>query len=359
VLTTMPVLAFAIFGAMAPWMGRRVGVHRVTLLSLGAVLIGLSARPFVDSAIAFLLLSFLALAGTATANVHLPSLVKLHFPHRVGLLTALYTTAIALGITAGSALTVPIAQQFGSWRWGLLAWAFVALVVALPWLALFRYDRVPAPDVPTMSLGLVGRTRLGWAMAGFFACQSLQAFAVFGWFAQIYRDAGFSAGKAGLLLGVITAVGIPISFWIPKYAARAKSQASLIVGLTACYPIGYLGLLVAPVDGAWLWAVVIGASTGAFPLILTLISLRARTDVGTAALSGFTQSVGYLVASIGPFGIGLLFDMTGTWTVPLIALVLLGVPQLITGLIIANPAYIEDALPRPEEVPVSASIEQR
>jgi CP family cyanate transporter-like MFS transporter len=293
----------------------------------------------------FLLFSLLALAGMATANVLLPSLVKLHFPDRIGLVTSIYTTCLALGLTLASVLTVPLSDHFGSWRWGLFAWAATALVATLPWIGLARHDRAkPDSAVRGISLGAVARTRLGWGMAMFFGFQSLQAYAVFGWFAQVYRDAGFSPGTAGLLLGVITAMSIPLSFWLPAWAARMENQTWLIVGLVACYPVGYVGLIVAPVAGAWLWAVLVGVAAAVFPVALTLIGLRARTSEGTAALSGFTQSMGYVVAAIGPFGMGLTYELTGGWTVPLIGLIVLVIPQLVAGLVVARPSYIEDAI---------------
>ena len=347
VLTTLPVLAFAMFGALAPTLARLVGLHRVTLLALVAVLVGLGLRARTGSIPLFLLMSLLALGGMATANVLLPSLVKLHFPHRVGLMTSIYTTALAIGLTSASVLTVPIEQSLGSWRWGLAAWALAALVAALPWLGLVRHDRTPElTGRGRLSLGAVARTRLGWGMALFFGFQSLQAYSVFGWFAKVYRDAGFSPGTAGLLLGVITAMSIPLSFWLPAWAARMHSQTWLIVALVALYPIGYLGLALWPVQGAWLWAVLVGTAASVFPVVLTLIGLRARTSEGTAALSGFTQSVGYLIASVGPFGMGLLYQLSGGWTVPLVALMALCVPQLLAGLAVSRPAYIEDAIER-------------
>ena len=112
----------------------------------------------------------------------------------------------------------------------------------------------------------------------------------------------------------------------------------------ACYPIGYLGLVLAPHAGALAWAVLVGVGTTTFPLILTLIGLRARTSEGTAALSGFTQSAGYLIAGIGPFAVGVLHDGSGGWTVPLLVLLVLLVPQLFVGLAVSRPAYIEDEL---------------
>lgn len=345
VLTALPVLAFAGFGALAPALARAAGIHRVTLLSLLAVTVGLGLRAATGSVALFLTLSLVALAGMATANVLLPSLVKLHFPERAGLLTSLYTTALAVGLTSSSALTVPVGEALGSWRWGLAAWALTALVAALPWLGLLRHDRRPQEAPHTVTLRAVARTRLGWALAAFFGMQSLQAYSVFGWFAQVYRDAGFSASTAGLLLGVVTAVSIPLSFLLPSLCARLQDQTVLIAVLIACYPAGYLGLLLAPVAGAWLWAVLVGVGASVFPVVLTLIGLRSRTPGGTAALSGFTQSVGYLVAGAGPLGVGVLYDATGGWTVPLVALIALSVPQLVAGLLVARPAYVEDQLP--------------
>jgi MFS transporter, CP family, cyanate transporter len=310
------------------------------------VTIGLAARARVHDVPAFLLLSLTALAGMATANVLLPSLVKLHFPGHVGRLTSVYTTALAVGLTMASVTTVPMSEQLGSWRWGLAAWAGTALVAALPWLGLIRHDRALDATRRRISLGTVARTRLGWALAIFFGLQSLQAYAVFGWFAQVYRDAGFSATTAGLLLGVITAMSIPLSLWLPAWAARMQNQTWLVVTVMSCYPVGFVGLVLAPVAGAWAWAVMVGIGAAIFPIVLTLIGLRTRTSEGTAALSGFAQSVGYLLAAVGPFGMGLLYQLTGGWTVPLLTLTALMVPQMAAGLLVARPAYLEDQIAR-------------
>jgi CP family cyanate transporter-like MFS transporter len=345
-LTTLPALAFATFGVLAPGLAARMGVHRVTLLCLLAMVTGLALRARAESSASFLLLSVLALAGMAAANVLLPSLVKLHFPHRIGLLTSVYTTALALGLSLASVLTVPVSEAAGSWRAGIGVWALTALVAAAPWVLLLRHDLALDRTRSTITLGQVGRTGLGWAMALFFGLQSLQAYSIFGWFAQVYRDAGFSPATAGLLLGVITAVSIPLSFVMPSLTVRLRSPAPLICGLVLLYPIGYGGLILAPVAGAWAWAVLIGTATSVFPVALTLIGLRARTSAGTAALSGFTQGAGYVVASTGPFTVGLLHDLTDGWTVPLLALIALAVPQLVTGLLVSRRRYVEDATAR-------------
>jgi CP family cyanate transporter-like MFS transporter len=305
---------------------------------------GLALRARAESSASFLLLSVLALAGMAAANVLLPSLVKLHFPHRIGTVTSLYTTALAIGLTAALTLTVPVSDALGGWRYGLGGWAALALVAAVPWLWLVAHDRRPEEEPHDIRITDVARTRLGWAMMLFFGLQSMHAYAIFGWFAELFRDDGYSPTVAGFLVGVVAATSIPLSLWLPGAAARREDQRSLMIAVMACYPVAYVGLMVTPRQLDVLWAVVAGVGTCTFPLILTLIGLRSHTPAGTAALSGFTQAAGYLLAAAGPFTVGLLHTATGGWTGPLVFLTALTVPQLLLGAYVARPAYVEDQL---------------
>lgn len=360
-LTALPVVAFAGFGILAPRLAGRLGPHRLTALALAGVVVGLLWRSQVGGGTAFLVLSLLSLAGMATANVLLPSLVKRHFPDRVATMTAVYSTALAVGLTGASVLTVPISEAAAGlgwtdgavgWRWGLGAWALLALVALVPWLGLGGEDRRRRadPDGPpgagggAVGIAHVARTRLGWLMAGFFGLQSLQAYSIFGWLPSVYRDAGFSSATAGVLLGVVTGVSIPMSYLLPSLAGRLHDLAPLLWGLGACYLGGYVGLVAAPAAAAWLWAVLIGAGASTFPLVLTVIGLRARTPEGTASLSAFTQGGGYLLSALGPLGVGVLREATGGWTVPLLVLLLLVVPLLACGLAVSRPSYVEDQL---------------
>jgi CP family cyanate transporter-like MFS transporter len=344
-LTSLPVLAFAGVGALAPWLARTVGLHRTTLLSLAVVTVGLALRAESTSEPSFMVFSMLALAGMATANVLLPSLVKLHFPDRIGFVTALYTTALAVGLTGALTLTVPISDAGGSWRWGLGTWAVLALVAALPWLLLLAHDRHASRGPGDIRVSDVARTRLGLAMALLFGIQSMHAYVSFGWFAQLYRDAGFSPTTAGLLVGLLAAVSIPLSLWLPTLAGRREDHRSLLWAVLACYPVAYVGLIVAPHSLAVLWALLVGVGAAIFPLVLTLIGLRADTAAGTAALSGFTQSAGYLLAALGPFTVGVLYDATGGWTAPLLLMIALVAPMVLLAGYVGKPMQVEDQLP--------------
>ncbi len=349
-LTSLPVIAFAIFGATAPAAARTIGAHRTTLVALLAVVVGLAGRAAVHDVGAFLGLSMLALAGMAMANVLLPSLVRLHFPDRIGTVTALYTTALSVGLTAAFVLTVPVADAFGGWRWGLGAWALVALVAAGPWIGMVAHDvRTGGSDGSDSARDVrfadLARTPLGWAMAGFFGLQSLQAYAVFGWFATLWRDAGFTAAEAGALVGVVAGMSIPLSLVVPRMVARPGDQRPVLLVVIACYPVAYLGLIASPHRLALVWAVILGAALATFPIVLVLIGLRTRTPGGTAALSGFTQSLGYLMAAVGPFGVGILHEASDGWRLPLLVLTALSLPLLALAWYVGRPAAIEDQLP--------------
>jgi CP family cyanate transporter-like MFS transporter len=343
-LTSLPVLAFAIFGALAPTLARVVGLHRALAVSLVAVVVGLGGRAAAHDSIVFLALSAVALAGMATANVLIPSLVKLHFPDRIGRATAIYTTALAIGLTSAFLLTVPISGLFDSWRAGLGAWALVALVALVPWLGMLGHDRHLENGARSISFADVARTRIGWAMVLFFGLQSLQAYSIFGWFAQLWRDNGYSAEQAGLLVAIVAGVSIPLSLWLPSAAARREDQRVLILAVLSCYLAGYALLLVDAHTWAIPAALLVGVGCCVFPVVLTLIGLRAHTPDGTAALSGFTQSLGYLVAAIGPFLVGTIYDATGAWTAPLWLLTALVLPLLAVGAYAGRPAYLEDQL---------------
>jgi MFS transporter, CP family, cyanate transporter len=344
VLTTLPALCFGVFSAVTPRLSRRWGAHRVLVGAMVALVVGLAVRAFTGSTLPFFAASVLGLAGIAVGNVTLPVLVRAHFPHRLGLVTGLYTMLLNAGAALASAVTVPAAHLTGGWRGGLAGWAAVAVLGLLPWLGSLRHDPTRGPAVGHAPIR-PARTKLGWAIAVFMGTQSLQAYVSFGWLARIFTDAGYSPTTAGLLLSLVIAMGIPVALLLPGLATRTRDQRPFVVVLVAAYAVGYAGLLLAPHAGAIAWAVLIGVGGGAFPLALLMMGLRSRTPAGTSALSGFAQSVGYLLAASGPLLVGVLHQATGGWVVPILLLLALLVPQLVAGLAAARDRRIEDEQP--------------
>lgn len=351
-LTTLPVLSFAFFGATANAIARTVGLHRTAALSLVALTLGMGVRGLVDSTWLFMVATTIALAGAAVGNVILPPLVKRHFPNRVGIVTAIYTTAMLIGAALPPAVTVPIADAAGGWRAGLEAWAIMAAVCLLPWLTMLGHDVHPSTTRrSTVPISMVVRSPMAWAMAVFFGVQSSNAYVVLGWLAPAYTDAGLSRTAAGLMVGIVQSLGIPVALLLPQLTRRLPNQALLPIAFSVLSAAGWLGVMAAADTVPWLWAIMLGIGCGAFPWVLSMIGLRTNTPSGTVALSGFVQSIGYLIAALGPLGVGLLHDATDSWTLPL--LVLAGTSMLmLVGLVFARPRYFEDALPsETREVP--------
>jgi CP family cyanate transporter-like MFS transporter len=346
VLTTLPVLSFAFFGSGSHGVVRSIGLHRTTALLLAVTATGLALRAVVDSTAPFLLLSVVSLAGAAVGNVILPALAKVHFPDRIPLISSLYGAALMTGAALGSVVTVPMADAFGGWRFGIGAWSLLAVVTLLPWLRFLGHDLHVDPDRTRLRMGELLRSRLAWATALCFGAQSAQAYAQFGWFPAIMHDGGLSTGAAGAMQGLLSAVGIPMTLALPAMIAWAGSRPVLPWLFTVVTMAGWTGVLVAPTALPWLWAILLGIGGCAFTWTLTMIGRRARTPDGTAALSGFAQSIGYVIAGIGPLGTGLIHDATGTFTVPVAVLLVGGLLIGVFGTVVNRAGMLEDELGR-------------
>jgi CP family cyanate transporter-like MFS transporter len=331
-LTSIPVICFALVGLVAPRLARRFSAGTVIAAGLVVLTAGLALRPFAGGVTGFLALTVVALAGIAVVNILLPMVVKAWFPDRVGAVTGLYTLALNLGATIAAAATVPIAAAFGDWRIGLGAWAVTAALSVPPWLMLGRRGLAPAGDQPAGPAVRIARHPVAWALAFYFGLQSTSAYVIIGWLPQIYRDAGLSAETAGLLFAVTSFLGVLLPLALSALAGRMRRQSGIAAGLGVFGIAGYAGLWAAPAAAPWLCAVLLGIANCAFPLALTMIALRGRTPATVVRLSAFAQSVGYLIAIPGPILIGVLHDHTGGWRVPLAVMVMIMIPQIAAGI---------------------------
>ncbi|MFH8611393.1 CynX/NimT family MFS transporter [Streptomyces sp. NPDC018029] len=351
-LTSVPPLCFAFFGVMAPRLARRFGPSAVVCVGMAAIVSGLVIRPFIGGTAGFLAGTALALAGIAVSNVLMPVIVKRWFPDRVGSMTGLYSMALAFGTSIAAAATVPLTDGLGGrWQTGLAVWAVLAVVAVVPWIPLIR-DRGTAateapehisPAVRQEDAGLrITHSRTAWALAVFFGLQATAAYITMGWMPQIFRDAGVPAGEAGVLLAVTMAMGVPLAFVIPRVATRLTNQGPVVIFLGACGLAGYAGLYLAPAGGAWAWALLLGVSNCAFPLALTMVGMRAKSSVGVAKLSAFAQSTGYLISIPGPLLVGVLYQHSGGWGLPIALMAALMVPQIVIGTLAGRNRTVED-----------------
>lgn len=393
-LTSVPPLCFAVFGVTAPRLARRFGPAAVVCAGMAAIFAGLLIRPYAGGTAGFLAASALALMGIAVSNVLMPVIVKRWFPDRVGPMTGLYSMVLALGTSLPAAVTVPLTHAMGGgWKPGLAVWSVLAAVAVVPWVPLVREGREPrqtrearearessgreegaawpgasagstaSAGVPDSARGSepdaqraaaperaaeerpplrIARSRTAWALAVFFGLQATAAYITMGWMAQIFRDAGVPAGTAGLLLAVTMVMGVPLAFVIPRIAARLPHQGPIVLVLGVCGLAGYAGLYLAPAAGAWAWALLLGVANCAFPLALTMVGMRARSGPGVAQLSAFAQSTGYLISIPGPLLVGVLYQHSGGWGLPIALMAGLMVPQMLVGFLAGRDRTVEE-----------------
>jgi len=330
-LTTLPVLCLGLFAPLAPVLARRFGSERVILGILLTLALGILVRSALG-AVGVFVGSLMAGASIGIIGVLLPGIVKRDFPQHAGTLTGVYTMALCLGAAMAAGATVPLSTHFDdSWALGLGFWMLPALLAMLVWLPQARQGH-GLHKVAYRVRGL-WRDPLAWQVTLYMGLQSSLAYIVFGWLPSILIGRGLNPTEAGLVLSGSVIVQLISSLSAPWLATRGKDQRLAIVIVMLVTLAGLFGCLYAPIEGLWGWAVLLGLGQGGtFALALTLIVLRSKDAHVAANLSSMAQGVGYTLASMGPFAVGLVHDLTGGWDAVGWIFAVLGVGAIVFGL---------------------------
>ncbi|MEU7588846.1 MFS transporter [Micromonospora sp. NPDC049230] len=351
-LGTLPPILLAASGFVAPRVARGFGLDGGIVLALLLMTLGHLVRAFAPGFAVLLAGSVVALAGTGIGNVLLPPIVRRHFPDRVALLTAVYVCVVGVGTAVPAAVAAPVAEQIG-WRFSLGIWSVTSVVALVPWLVIVARERrqrlsdagaVESP--PTALVSRLWRSRVALSITVVFSTSTICTYAAFAWLPEILGDiAGSTPTEAGVLLAATGIISVPGAFVAPLLAARLNVGWLIATGVVS-FLSGYLGLLLAPTTLTLLWVLLIGSGSILFPVCLVLINIRTRTHGGTVALSGFAQGVAYALGALGPLLVGLLHDVSGGWTLPLLFLLAVTLVAAIPAITLARPAFVEDELAR-------------
>lgn len=346
-LATLPVLLFGAAAAAGPALRARLGEEHGMFVALAVLLSGVLVRAVWPEALLFPG-TVIACAGIAVLNVLVPSIVRRRFPERVGPMMGLYTMSLIGGATLAAGLTVPVRDATGGSNGVALGvWAIPLVFAMLAWVPLLQGADRNAGRFGETTVS-VWRSPLAWQVTLFMGFQSLTYFGPLSWLPTIYREEGLSSAAAGGLLSVFNALGLVSSLAAPILAQRMRDQRGAVAASVALTASGILGLLIAPGSGALLWAVLLGLGQGAaLSLAMLMIVMRAPDDDTAARLSSMAQGVGYLVAALGPVGMGLLHGLSGGWTVPLLALLAVAVAELAIGLAAARNRVVTAAARKP------------
>lgn len=330
-LTTLPLLAFALISPLAAGVARRIGMERSLFAALLLICAGIALRSLPSSLLLFIGTAVIG-CGIALGNVLLPGMLKRDFAQHVAKLTGAYSLTMGVAAALGSAAMVPIAQSGAGWHGALLTLMIFPLLALLLWLPRLRHG---APAALSASGALhsrgIWRSALAWQVTLYLGINSLIYYIVIGWLPSILISQGFSEAQAGSLHGVLQLATAAPGLLVPLVLHRLRDQRAIAALVALLCAAGALGLWLQPGHAA-IWTVVYGFGSGATMILgLTFIGLRASSAHQAAALSGMAQSVGYLLAACGPPLMGKVHDASGDWHLPLIACALLSVVMALCG----------------------------
>ncbi|WP_410770695.1 CynX/NimT family MFS transporter [Fontibacillus sp. BL9] len=352
-LTTLPLLAFAVFALAAPKLSTRFGAERtlfycMILMSAGILLRSLPAIPT--------LFGGTALIGSAIAiaNVLVPSIIKRDFPLRLGLMTSLYTSLMNMWSAIASGISMPLSRTSLGWRGALACWIILSAATALVWLPLARrhsaksknssagadgQHRAAKPgtakadnNISAKRAGSVWRSPIAWQVTLFMGFQSIMFYVGVSWLPEILHEQGMSMDQAGWMLSLMQLASMSGAFLMPLLASRMQSQKELSAASAALFLVGFGGIWLGPPSLALLFILLIGLGSGTtFSLVIMFFALRSRTAEQSAQLSGMSQSIGYLLSAVGPTLFGFLHDQSGGWSVPLATITAMSLITIVFG----------------------------
>lgn len=335
-ITTLPLLAFAFFSPIVPKLGRRYGINRVILISVGLLFVGILIRSLAGISTLFIGTALIGL-GISVSNVLLPGLIKQEFPKKLGTMTGVYSISMNLCGAIASGISIPIALGLGfGWKGALGIWSVLSLVAFFVWLPQVKHDKKREIETGEQSAehkGSLWRSPLAWQVTFFMGLQSMIFYVLVAWLPEILLQRGIALDESGWLLSLMQLALLPFTFIVPIIAGRMASQRSLVFFTAGLFFTGILGLLYGSQELLYLWIVSLGIGIGsAFSLAMMFFSLRSETAIQAAELSGMAQSIGYLLAATGPTLFGYMHDLTDGWTVPLLMLGGASVLLLVFGL---------------------------
>ena len=348
-----PPICFAVFGIVTPTLERRFGLERLAAASMLVAAAAMIVRALAGDGAVLLIGTVVLFAAVGVGNVVLPPLIKAYFPDRTGMMTALYSSLLAIAAFVPPLVAVPVADAAG-WRVSLGLWAAFAVAAIVPWVTMLVRARRSSPlpttgaidivEEPTPRvLGRLPRIPLAWALALTFGISSASVYACFAWLPVVLVDmTGLDHAAAGALLSLFGAMGLPWSILVPIAVTR-WNRVGVVYGVALVAGVaGVLGMVLAPTAATVLWVILLGTPQGLFPAVLVMIQRRSRTHEGAVALSSFSQSVGYAVAALFPLGFAVLHEATGDWRGALVSLGILFLFTIPAGIIVTRTRTIED-----------------
>ncbi len=290
-------------------------------LFFGMLIISLSAmlRYFADGFISLLIIVSLFGIGGPMISIGAPKTISLWFQGRDrGTAVGVYTTGPRIGgmtaLCATNGLIMPLTGY--SWRLTFVCYGSFALVAALLWMVLAkekdRSDVLESTPINKVFFRLIKTQNVRIVlMAGLFSFTIMHGFT--NWLPKILESTGLSPKTAGFAAAVPLLAGIPSTLLIPRLATpRGRGRIIALLAFLGAAAILSVTTLFLPLLAG---LILFGASSSALVplLMLTLMELPEVGSKYMGSAGGIFFCIAEIGGFLGPFVVGWLVDLTGTF----------------------------------------------
>ena len=335
-ITTIPLIAFAIFSPMVAKISNKVGLEKTLLLAAIIISIGLGLRFHINTYV-FFITTFIIGVGITIGNVLLPGLVKKYYPEKLGLMTGFYAVIMNIGAAVAAGISYPIlSSNIGGEKFstGLAVniWIIIAVINIFVYTAMSKNSSVSEiKDEHEKVHGYFKYSKM-WTIMLSMGLQSALFYCSVSWFAEIMISKDFSPETAGLLLSISQFAQFPSTFIVPILADKVHNKLIIPVVITIGYLVSLVGMLYTSGNFVLMLTFIIIfalAGGGSFSYVMYLFSVKSRNESEAADISGLAQSGGYLLAAVFPPLLGYIRDISD-WNKALYVLILTAAVLLTT-----------------------------
>ncbi|WP_416353713.1 MFS transporter [Agrilactobacillus fermenti] len=336
-VTTIPLLCFGFLSIFAGQLIKRMGTTFTLRLALVMLAVANLLRVYVSWGL-FVGTVFVGAAITLL-NVTLPTMIVEWHPEKSSFLNGVYTASINLFSALVGGIIVPLANHF-SWQIAIQMFSIPAIIAFIGSLFLGRAQGPAASEQATVAASrntaypAAWRRRHVWLLAIFMGLQSFVFYTLVAWLPSVMMSHHSSATKAGWLVALFQIIGMPFSYFVPRAAHSRARLFKVNLAFAVGYVVG-IGLMFTTSSATPILVMIsllLGITTAAtFSLSLSLITEISIDGADASSVGGLVQSVGYLLAASGPTIFGATRQLSHSWTVPLIVLLVVAIVTIIFG----------------------------
>jgi len=315
-------------------------------LGLALTLLGVFGlfRGFAINYETFLLSQLFLGVGFAAVMPCLPKLVSAWFPtERAGFAIGVTISGYAIGDIIGLSATPYLLTLLGGWRNVFFVYGFWALFLTSVWWVLAkepdqncsarRVRKVNPSSSIARNFAMLLRAKQVWLLTGLYLSAGACYDTFLIWLPSMLEAKGIQSVTAGLITSML-----PLGFLFASFAVGSLSDKVglrkpfiLVLGLVSGPAIYAAGTLQSP--AVWLFAFVVGLCTiGVLTIVLTIPVELSQTATLVGSAVGLISSIGNLGSFFMPTVVGQIRDVTGSFSLSVVILALLGELMLVLGL---------------------------